>query len=254
MNKVLILDIGNSLIKISLANASQMLIEKTYLFGTAKFLFWKDAITQVLNELDYQEVIIGSVAPSINEQIIKLLPQDKKLILLKGDDFNFLEFARKVNLNEIGVDILGFALYLIMQKESSIGISFGTAIFAILIKNKKIMGVSISPSINRSFNEMHKKIEMIDPFSVNQSHPDFGLDSQTALEAGYYHLTNGLVNSILEYANKKYNINDVYIAGGNCKGFEKLQIPNNYQINLDEPQIVTMGYLYLYKKIFNKVI
>ena len=44
MNNILILDIGNSLIKISLVNINEYEVEETYLFGTRNFNKWKTDI------------------------------------------------------------------------------------------------------------------------------------------------------------------------------------------------------------------
>ena len=41
------------------------------------------------------------------------------------------------DIKNVGVDFLGFSYYLIENSINSIGISFGTAIFSIIVKNKK---------------------------------------------------------------------------------------------------------------------
>ena len=69
MNNILILDIGNSLIKISLVNINENKIEKTYLFGTRNFNKWKSGIKNLLHSLNYKEALIGSVVVSINKKI-----------------------------------------------------------------------------------------------------------------------------------------------------------------------------------------
>ena len=75
MNNLLILDIGNSLIKISLVNINENKIEKTYLFGTRNFNKWKSDIKNLLHSLNYKEALIGSVVISINKKIESLFPK-----------------------------------------------------------------------------------------------------------------------------------------------------------------------------------
>lgn len=249
MNKILILDIGNSLIKISIINENE--IEKTYLFGTRNFNKWKPDIKKLLYELNYKEVIIGSVVPSINKKIELLFPKKTKIYFIKNNDFDFLKFNKKCDIENIGLDILGFALYLIKNSINSIGISFGTAIFSIIIKNEKIMGVSILPSINKAFKDLKTNTELINDFEIKKIRKDFGFNTNDSIESGYYHIIFGTINSMINYAYEKYNIKNVFITGGNYKNINKFKFDKKFIISSDQEQIITLGYLYLYKNFLN---
>lgn len=98
MNNILILDIGNSLIKISLVNINENKIEKTYLFGTRNFNKWKSDIKNLLHSLNYKEALIGSVVISINKKIESLFPKKSKIYFIKNSDFSFLELDKECDL------------------------------------------------------------------------------------------------------------------------------------------------------------
>ncbi|MGL5246370.1 MAG: type III pantothenate kinase [Mycoplasmoidaceae bacterium] len=249
MNKILILDIGNSLIKISIINRNK--IEDTYLFGTRNFDKWKFDIKNLLHRLNYKEAIIGSVAPSINEKIQLLFPENKKIYFIKNSDFAFLKSDKKIDIENVGLDILGFSYYLIENSANSIGISFGTAIFSIIIKNKKIMGVSILPSINKAFQDLTKNTELINNFKIENIRKDFGFNTNECIESGYYHIIFGTINSMINYAYDKYCIKDVFITGGNYRNINEFKFDKKFNISNKQEQIVTLGYLLLYKNFLN---
>ena len=251
MNNLLILDIGNSLIKISLVNINENKVEETYLFGTRNFNKWKSDIKNLLHSLNYKEALIGSVVISINKKIESLFPKKTKIYFIKNSDFSFLEFDKECDLKNVGLDILGFSYYLIENSINSIGISFGTAIFSIIVKNKKIMGVSILPSINKAFQDLKTNIELINDFEIKNIRKDFGFNTNECIESGYYHIIFGTVISILNYANDKYDVKDVFITGGNYRNINKFEFDKKFNISNDQEQIVTLGYLLLYKIFLN---
>ncbi len=251
MNKILILDIGNSLIKISDINYLENKINKTYLFGTRNFLKWKKDIKKIFETLDYEKILIGSVVPSMNEEILSLIQKKEIVYFFKNEDFNFIKFDKNISLNEIGIDILAFANFMISQNKDSIGISFGTAIFSIIIKNNIVMGISIFPSINKAFEDLTTRTELISNVVIDELRIDFGFSNKESIESGYYHLVSGMINSILNYANVKYNVENVFIAGGNCKNIHNFKFNKKFNLFLDEEQIVTMGYLLLFKNFLN---
>ncbi|MGL4617037.1 MAG: type III pantothenate kinase [Mycoplasmoidaceae bacterium] len=249
MNRILILDIGNSLIKISMISDNK--IDNTYLYGTRNLDKWKSDIKKLLNTLDYSEAIIGSVVPSINKKIQLLFPDNKKIYFIKNSDFNFLKFGKEINIENVGLDILAFSYYLIENSNNSIGISFGTAIFSIVIRNKKIMGVSILPSINKAFQDLKNNTELINDFEIENIRKDFGMNTNECIESGYYHIIFGTINSMINYAYDKYNAKDVFITGGNYKNINKFEFDKKFNILNDQEQIVTLGYLLLYKNFLN---
>ncbi|MGL5591280.1 MAG: type III pantothenate kinase [Mycoplasmoidaceae bacterium] len=249
MNKILILDIGNSLIKISIIDKNR--IENTYLFGTRNFNKWKLDIKNLLYKLDYEKVIIGSVVPSVNKKIKLLFPKNKKIYFIKNSDFNFLKLDKDINIENVGLDILGFSYYLIENSNNSIGISFGTAIFSVIINNKKIMGVSILPSINKAFEDLKTNTELINDFEIKNIRKDFGFNTNECIESGYYHIIFGTINSMINYAYDKYDVKDVFITGGNYRNIDKFKFDKKFNILNDQEQIVTLGYLLLYKNFLN---
>ncbi|MGL5640478.1 MAG: type III pantothenate kinase [Mycoplasmoidaceae bacterium] len=249
MNKILILDIGNSLIKISVIYENK--IEETYLFGTRNFNKWKNDIKNLLYKLDYNEAIIGSVVPSLNKKIESLFPENKKIYFINNSDFNFLKLDKEINIQNVGLDILAFSYYLIENSNNSIGISFGTAIFSVIIENKKIMGVSILPSINKAFQDLKTNTELINDFEIKNIRKDFGFNTNECIESGYYHIIFGTINSMINYAYDKYNVKDVFITGGNYRNINKFEFDKKFNILNDQEQIVTLGYLLLYKNFLN---
>ena len=194
MNNILILDIGNSLIKISLVNINENKIENTYLFATRNFNKWQSDINNLLQSLNYKEALVGSVVISIKKKKESLFPKTSKLYFIKNRVSCFLELDKECVWKNVGVDILGVSYYLVEYSIISIGISFGTAIFSIIGKSKKIMGVSILPSLNKAFQDLKTNIELIKDFETKNIRKDFGFKTNECIESGYYHIIFGTVS------------------------------------------------------------
>ena len=77
----------------------------------------------------------------------------------------------------VELDILGFSYYLIETSINSIGISFGRDIFSLIVKNKKIMAVSILPSINKASQDLKPNIQLINDFEIKNLRKDFGFNT-----------------------------------------------------------------------------
>lgn len=56
---------------------------------------------------------------------------------------------------------------------------------------------------------------------------------------------------MLNYAYDKYDVKDVFITGGNYRNINKFEFDKKFNISNDQEQIVTLGYLLLYKIFLN---
>jgi pantothenate kinase type III len=124
-----------------------------------------------------------------------------------------------------------------------VGISFGTATFAVCVKNNKMYGAIIAPSIETGIKNLHSKTALVRCKSITKLSANFGVDTETALQAGAFHMVNGFINSALMYANKKYHINHAYATGGKLKAIKVSCGENIHFVD----HAVIWGYFYLTK-------
>jgi pantothenate kinase type III len=118
------------------------------------------------------------------------------------------------NKNELGLDILSFAYYIQKSYIKGVGISFGTATFAVAVNQKCIYGVAIAPAFVDSINSLFTQTALIKQTTINYINFDLGHNTNTALSSGATHSVNGFVNSIMCFCKQHYKINDVYVTGG----------------------------------------
>ena len=238
----LIIDAGNTNIKLGYFDKNKLLdlviIPKVNLSAQIK-----------LKKCLVSECYIGTVVPSTNAKLTKIIKNNYKLtpIFLKQKDFCKHFNLNRFNLNEIGIDILGFSLFLQKKYKKILGISFGTATFAVLVDNKNIQGVIIAPSIETSIKQLNKtELTKTSGFYQNKNlynYLDFGTNTTNAIASGTNHLTQGLVRNILWYVNEKYHLNKCCITGGKANYLSFLK---NFKKNtVYKDNCVLWGYKFL---------
>ncbi|MGL5630630.1 MAG: type III pantothenate kinase [Mycoplasmoidaceae bacterium] len=233
MDKSYIIDIGNSLIKIAYVDLNSKTIIEKKAFATKKIIEKKKEIIKILKKYPDKEVFISSIAPKALNNLKKVINNDNRIIIIKNDNFRDI-CNPKIDIDEIGIDILASSYKALKVYNKSLVISCGTAIFISLNYNNKLDSVIIMPSIIKSFNNLSSTCELINNVSFNNFSEDFGTNTIESLSAGYFHMIQGTFLSIFEYAYKKYGINDFIICGGNHKYILKLkQLKSYLQFNLD---------------------
>ncbi len=201
-------------------------------------------------------VAIGSVIPSFNRIISKKIFKEYKIkpIIISNKMFSKHFNLKKFNLNEIGTDILGLALYLKNNHKKAMAISFGTATFSVAVNNRQIYGVIIAPAFLSAFDNLNKLTELTrtNNFNVNKKLHNqfkFGNNTAEALAAGINHLSKGFIDNMYDYAKNEIKLNKLYICGGKSKEMHFLNSKEYSKkiITLSDP--VIQGYYYLIKSL-----
>ncbi|WEK83008.1 MAG: type III pantothenate kinase [Mycoplasma sp.] len=213
---ILIIDIGNTYLKASIYNKNQEIIfEDQIRTKETNNLFFK----KFNEKAKVEQCYIGSVAPSVNNKVEKQIIKELKIKpkFLEVKDFVDVLDLKKFDLNEIGIDIVGFAYYLRKQQKKAIGICYGTALFSVGVDNKKVLGAIIVPYIERGIKSTVEKTELIKLNRVQYDplYFEYGTNTHDALLSGINHVYEGLTTNICSYFYKKYKFSKLCITGGN---------------------------------------
>ena len=239
---VLIIDNGNTFLKATIYTNNGKEVD----FSETKS---KQKLDSFFNKIKKHNKVkkcyICSVVPSSNktlkdaiEKVFKIKP-----IFVQNNQFINAFDLSKFNINEVGTDILAFALYLQKTYKKSIGICYGTALFAIGVDNKKLLGAIILPHIDTGLKELSRKTEMInnEKIDFNHSSLEFGHNTKEALTSGINHFYMGVTTNIVNYFHKFHKFNNLCLTGGNrlrLKLFDK----SNEKIKVfDVSNAVTKG-------------
>lgn len=241
---VLVIDIGNSYSKIAIAKNS-LVYKKTIIKNEKKLDFKKiRLIIEKYKNVYFHGVIIGSVVPKLTKifcEAVKEIIGIQPYLINKKTKLNFQ--LPKLSINKIGQDILALCQYSVNKNENAISFCFGTAIFAILIKNKNLIGVSISIGLMKNLESLNLNAELINKIKVKKvKKNNWGITTRTALESGLYHYAVGFMNSFYKTAKNYLKTDKIYsvISGGETVN---LETNFNYELNYDA---VLLGYNLIY--------
>lgn len=245
MKNILVIDIGNSYIKIGLFDQNDKLLNK-YLFKTNTH-FTKNFLNELLlNQFGKYKVsysIIGSVVPKQTNNFIRSIKEIFNIepyLLNKNTKTSFT--MKNVKREDIGDDIIALAEYCYRQNRTSIGVSFGTAAFALYLKDGDLVGAAIAPGIGTSFTKLLDKASLINIDNINKkSNLNYGTNTSEALEAGFNIIRSGFVMAF--YNNIKENNKNIgcIISGGEAY---KLNVDFNYIIN---ENAILYGFKYIFE-------
>ncbi|MDE7433925.1 MAG: type III pantothenate kinase, partial [Mycoplasmoidaceae bacterium] len=154
------------------------------------------------------------------------------------------------DLNEGGADILALAFYVKSCFKKGIGLSLGTANFAVGVNDKKLLGAIITPGLDHMLNTLQSSTELVNKDNkVKQSNLffDFGINTEQALDSGSSHMLLGFINSLINMSKSKHSLTSLCICGGNSvlikKGLDKTKLK---KITFN-PNAVIEGYYLLVK-------
>jgi type III pantothenate kinase len=237
-------DIGNTNIKFGLFKDN--VLSKVKILSTPQYR--PTDLKTIFKSNKITSVYIGSVVKNIELRIAKDIYAISKI---KAKIINIRDFESSFNLSqfnkkEIGLDILAFALFIKNKYKSGIGISFGTATFAVAVNNKTIKGVVIAPSIQLGIHQLNETTSLIKTKSFGQikNQLSFGKNTNQSLASGASHMAKGFIESIQKYASDNYNIKNVYISGG--KSYY-LHFVNNMSNVATIDNAVLLGYNQLFR-------
>lgn len=235
---ILVIDVGNTFIKIGVFERNSEKSSKIILIPTEKKINKKlinSKIKEIIN-FNIKDVIIGSVVPEIKYFFKTLIFNTFKIdpyFINENTKFSFL--IENNYRKEIGDDLLALSEYCVKYNETAMGISFGTATAAIYLKNKKLKGVSIATGLGFGLDKLVEKASLlvknkIDKFQLI----NYGNNTITSLESGINNLRAGFALSLYNQIKKENPGKKIFslITGGeafklgNDKMFE-------YEINYE---------------------
>jgi len=249
--KILIGDIGNTLIKLCLVSDKSKII-KEYNIETAKIIKEKNLIkflNPILNENIKKKILFSSVVPEAYKKINKFFKikkyqvheikklQLKNLIKIKVDKYNQLGSDRIANA------IGAYSQY----KKNCLIIDFGTATTFDIVRFPGVYeGGVIAPGIKLSILNLNRYTASLPIFDLKVNSKAFGKNTKDALNAGFLWGYQGLINNIIKKIKTSFNCNfKIILTGGYSKTFSKF-INNNSTI---EPNITIKGIMHIYKNL-----
>ncbi|WP_412032600.1 type III pantothenate kinase [Malacoplasma muris] len=243
-NNTLVVDIGNSYIKIGLFSKENKLLNK-YLFKTEIKCTKKYLNSLLLKQFGKYKIsssIIGSVVPKQTNNFIRSINDifNVKPYLINNDTKTSF-VMKNVKRQEIGDDIIALAEYCYKVNKTSIGVSFGTAAFALFLKNGELVGAAIAPGIGTSFNLLLDHASLINTNTISKkSNLIYGKNTIEALEAGFNISRSGFVMSF--YNNVRENKENIHciVSGG-----EAYKLSVDFKYDIDENAIL-YGFKYIY--------
>jgi len=247
---ILIIDNGNTLLKATVYSKDGKEVSFSQIESKQKV---DGFFNEIKNKNKIEKCYICSVVPSFNKSLEKSIEKifNIKAIFVKNNEFiNDFDLS-KFDLNEIGTDILAFALYLKKTYKKAIGICYGTALFAIGVNNDQLLGAIILPHIDTGLKELSQRTEMINHEKIDSDCDtlEFGCNTQEALASGISHFYMGITTNITNYFHKFHKFDNLCLTGGNrskLKLFEKSS--KNIKV-FDIPNAVTKGLaLLIFKK------
>lgn len=169
--------------------------------------------------------------PTVQECKLKYI--DNVIVVDKYFIFNQLQLGTKININEIGVDLLVLCLHLRLKRvKDGIIISVGSGIATIVWKDFDLYSVSINLGIDAMQKTINKKLRLTSTTDFSEAR---GLTTKKALELGNFIYLDGIIKS----TRALFNLNETscILTGnaitGNVWGPLKLHNENiEYENNL----------------------
>ena len=139
----------------------------------------------------------------------------------------------KVNYKQIGSDRLANAISVINNKDNFIILDFGTATtFDVLIKNTYHGGV-IAPGVKLSLDTLTDKATQIPKISLKKTNKVVGLNTISAVRAGFFWGYEGLIDNIVNLIKKETKMSFKIIITGGFSSLFKNSTKTKVTLNKD---------------------
>jgi len=215
---IIVGDIGNTETKICLVNSKNNIIKRVTLI-TKKIN--SSLLKRSLSSLSLKNKIINkclfcSVVPKSYKEIKSFFNKTYKI---KCNELKKLKLNKlikiKVNYKQIGSDRLANAISVINNKDNFIILDFGTATtFDVLIKDTYHGGV-IAPGVKLSLETLTDKATHIPKISLKKINKVVGLNTISAVRAGFFWGYEGLIDNIINLIKKETKMSfKIIITGG----------------------------------------
>ena len=233
---IIVGDIGNTETKICLVNSKNIIIKRVTLITKKinypllrKFL----AILSLKNKV-IDKCLFCSVVPKSFNEIKSFFNKTYKI---KCHELKKLKLNKlikiKVNYKQIGSDRLANAISVINNKDNFIILDFGTATtFDVLIKNTYHGGV-IAPGVKLSLDTLTDKATQIPKISLKKMSKVVGLNTISAVRAGFFWGYEGLIDNIVNLIKKETKMSFKIIITGGFSNLFKNSTKTKVTLNKD---------------------
>jgi len=231
----IVVDIGNTFIKICTVDEKNLKIKRTNLIRSDKKInFLK--INKIFKKKIRKEVLFASVVP---QKFFLLKKYLKNKFDLKATEIKSLNLKQLVKLNikkpnQVGSDRISNAIGVLKNYSSdSIVIDFGTATtFDVVFKKKIYSGGLIAPGIDLSIKNLAKSTALLPIFKIKKTKKIIGKNTIEALRSGFYEGYSGLIDRIIFKIYKHYKKSfKIILTGGYAYLFKK---NINYKVIVDK--------------------
>jgi len=249
---LLIGDIGNTTIKICLAEIKSLKVKKINYFNSSK-LSSKNFIKKIINKIIKKKTInkvalFSSVVPKYTSMFKKILKEthDINLREIKEKSINKIVKIDIKNKKQVGSDRIANAVGVYTKyKTNCIVLDFGTATtFDVVTKNGVYKGGIIAPGINLSLRSLVKSADLIPIFSLKKQKKIIGKNTIEALRSGFYWGYVGLINNIILKIEKETGRKYKIIFTGGYSDLFKTSILRSFTI---DKNITITGIIEIFK-------
>jgi len=233
---IIVGDIGNTETKICLINSNKKIIKKINLNTKkiTKSLIKKSFSYLRLKDKKIKKCLFCSVVPKSFNLIKKSLIKDYKINCYELKNLNLHKLINiKVDYKQVGSDRLANAISVINNKDNFIILDFGTATtFDVLIKNTYRGGV-IAPGVKLSLDTLTDKATQIPKISLKKTNKVVGLNTISAVRAGFFWGYEGLIDNIVNLIKKETKMSFKIIITGGFSNLFKNSTKTKVTLNKD---------------------
>ncbi|WP_342276069.1 type III pantothenate kinase [Spiroplasma endosymbiont of Nebria brevicollis] len=240
--KTLLMDVGNTLIKIATVGDDKIISQWPVINTKGKDTKMLLTIAfKTHHQLTIDNAIISCVVPSYLS-LLKTLVRTTfhcQLAILNYQLIAHAPLKIKLNNPQLGSDLMALAIGATAKYESVIVISLGTATTYTIIKNNTLVGVIIGPGISVSKNSLIANAALLSDFKIEHYASMLGTTTLHALSIGYGYGFNAMIKGTVNQINQELQtILPVVVTGGG--GGEELKSYFDFNYD-DEPQILLNG-------------
>ena len=233
---IIVGDIGNTETKICLVNSKNIIIKRvTLITKKINYLLLKKSLASLnLKNKVIDKCLFCSVVPKSFNEIKSFFNKTYKI---KCNELKKLKLNKlikiKVNYKQIGSDRLANAISVINNKDNFIILDFGTATtFDVLIKNTYRGGV-IAPGVKLSLDTLADKATQIPKISLKKTNKIIGLNTISAVRAGFFWGYEGLIDNIVNLIKKETKMSFKIIITGGFSNLFKNSTKTKVTLNKD---------------------
>ena len=233
---IIVGDIGNTETKICLVNSKNIIIKRVTLI-TKKInlpLLKRSLSSLSLKNKSINKCLFCSVVPKSFNTIKSFFHKTYKIKCKELKKLNLNKLIKiKVNYKQIGSDRLANAISVINNKDNFIILDFGTATtFDVLIKNTYHGGV-IAPGVKLSLDTLTDRATQIPKISLKKTNKVVGLNTISAVRAGFFWGYEGLIDNIINLIKKETKMSSKIIITGGFANLFKNSTKTKVTLNKD---------------------